>query len=86
MIESENDIVVFKCDVSKGTYIRTLGEDIAKRLGTVGHLTGLRRVTVGDFDVSKAKKINEVNENDIIPVYKSIKGSSLFFVDESNEK
>lgn len=86
LIESENDIVVFKCDVSKGTYIRTLGEDIAKRLGTVGHLTGLRRVTVGDFDVSKAKKIDEVNENDIIPVYKSIKESSLFFVDESNEK
>lgn len=86
LIESENDIVVFKCDVSKGTYIRTLGEDIAKRLGTVGHLTGLRRVTVGDFDVSKAKKIDEVNENDIIPVYKSIKESSLLFVDESNEK
>lgn len=34
---------------SKGTYIRTLGEDIAKALGTVGHLRALRRTRTGDF-------------------------------------
>lgn len=34
---------------SKGTYIRTLGEDIAKALGTVGHLRQLRRTQTGDF-------------------------------------
>lgn len=34
---------------SKGTYIRTLGEDIAKALGTVGHLRRLRRTQTGDF-------------------------------------
>ena len=34
---------------SKGTYIRTLGEDIAKALGTVGHLRALRRTQTGDF-------------------------------------
>jgi tRNA pseudouridine55 synthase len=34
---------------SKGTYIRTLGEDIAKALGTVGHLRALRRTHTGDF-------------------------------------
>ncbi len=30
-----------RCDCSKGTYIRVLGEDIARALGTVGHLTPL---------------------------------------------
>lgn len=39
----------FEAYCSKGTYIRTLGEDIAKALGTVGHLTRLRRVQTGDF-------------------------------------
>jgi len=34
---------------SKGTYIRTLGEDIARALGTVGHLRALRRTQTGNF-------------------------------------
>ncbi len=38
---------------SKGTYIRTLGEDIAEALGCGGHLSMLRRVQTGPFDVSQ---------------------------------
>src|SRR5690606_6372836 len=37
---------------SKGTYIRTLGEDIGEALGCGGHLTALRRVATGPFDVA----------------------------------
>lgn len=39
---------------SKGTYVRTLGEDIAKQLGTVGHLTALRRTHTAGFEVGQA--------------------------------
>lgn len=39
---------------SKGTYIRTLGEDIGEALGCGGHLIALRRVATGPFDVSDA--------------------------------
>ncbi|MGP5074235.1 tRNA pseudouridine(55) synthase TruB [Psychrobacter celer] len=39
---------------SKGTYVRVLGEDIAKALGTLGHLTALRRLQVGSFKVDNA--------------------------------
>ncbi|QNK73022.1 tRNA pseudouridine(55) synthase TruB [Variovorax sp. PAMC28562] len=39
--------------VSKGTYIRTLGEDIGEALGCGAHLTALRRIATGDFDVSQ---------------------------------
>lgn len=39
---------------SKGTYVRVLAEDIAKVLGTLGHLTALRRLQVGDFSVDEA--------------------------------
>ena len=38
---------------SKGTYIRTLGEDIGEALGCGGHLTRLRRVQTGPFDASQ---------------------------------
>jgi tRNA pseudouridine55 synthase len=38
--------------VSKGTYIRTLGEDIGEALGCGGHLTSLRRSASGHFDLS----------------------------------
>lgn len=39
---------------SKGTYVRVLAEDIAKALGTVGHLTALRRIQTVDFDIADA--------------------------------
>lgn len=39
---------------SKGTYVRVLAEDIAKALGTVGHLTALRRTQTGDFEIADA--------------------------------
>lgn len=38
---------------SKGTYIRVLGEDIAKALGTVGHLGSLHRVATGHFQLNE---------------------------------
>jgi tRNA pseudouridine55 synthase len=42
--------LVFDVVCSKGTYIRTLAEDIAAELGTVAHLTSLRRQRVGPFE------------------------------------
>jgi len=42
--------LTLKITCSKGTYIRTLIEDIAQELGTIGHVTQLRRLGVGPFD------------------------------------
>jgi len=43
------DALELVCECAKGTYIRVLGEDIARRLGTLGHLTRLRRTWVEPF-------------------------------------
>ena len=43
------DFLEFDVECSKGTYVRVLGEDIAARLGTVGHLAALRRLWVEPF-------------------------------------
>ncbi len=47
---------------SKGTYIRTLCEDIGKKLGTVACMKSLVRTGVGRFDISEAIKLDEVEE------------------------
>jgi tRNA pseudouridine55 synthase len=39
----------FEVRCSKGTYVRTLAEDLARALGTVGHVTSLRRLALGPF-------------------------------------
>lgn len=39
---------------TKGTYIRSLAHDLGLALGTVAHLTSLRRETIGEFSVSAA--------------------------------
>ena len=44
----------FEAEVSSGTYIRTLFEDIAEKLGTVGYLEGLRRTSIGDISLDRA--------------------------------
>ncbi len=51
--------IIFHVTSSTGTYIRVLGSDIAKALGTVGHLTKLVRQSVGKFVVEEAIKIEE---------------------------
>lgn len=45
-----------------GTYIRTLAEDIGKKLGTGAHLSALRRIHAGKFDLAKAVTIEQLEE------------------------
>jgi tRNA pseudouridine55 synthase len=47
---------------SKGTYIRSLASDIADKVGTVGYLTSLRRISSGDFSVNEAVNIREFEQ------------------------
>lgn len=46
----------------KGFYVRSLGRDLARKLGTCGHLTRLRRTKVGSFDESHAISLEEMEE------------------------
>ena len=48
--------------VSKGTYIRCLARDIAKEAGSAGHLVGLFRTRVGNFDIRDAAGVGELGE------------------------
>jgi tRNA pseudouridine55 synthase len=59
MEDDELDIIV-AC--SKGTYIRTLAEDIGAALGCGAHLVGLRRVKTGAFDLTSAYTLEQLEQ------------------------
>ncbi|MGQ3002315.1 MAG: tRNA pseudouridine(55) synthase TruB [Hydrogenophaga sp.] len=66
---------------SKGTYIRTLGEDIGEALGCGGHLIALRRIATGPFDVSQCialDALEALSEEDrlarLLPVQSLLEG------------
>jgi tRNA pseudouridine55 synthase len=46
-----------RVECSSGTYIRTLGQAIAERLGTAGHLTRLVRLRVGAWSLDEARPL-----------------------------
>jgi tRNA pseudouridine55 synthase len=54
--------VTLLAHVSKGTYIRSLARDIARALGTVGHVTLLRRLKAGPFGIEQAISLDKLNE------------------------
>ena len=69
LISFDDKSIKFETTVSKGTYIRVLGETIADKLDTVGHLTSLRRTKILDIDVKDALPINKLNENSVTPMF-----------------
>lgn len=54
----------FEVTCSKGTYIRTLCEDIATALGTIGCMNGLRRLKVAEYNVADAISVQEIKKSD----------------------
>ena len=54
LLDATPETITFHVECSAGTYIRTLAESIAERLGTVGHLTRLVRLQVGRFALDDA--------------------------------
>ena len=59
---SEGDDIALSATVSKGTYIRSLARDIARALGTVGHVSYLRRTRAGPFGLDQAVSLDFLEE------------------------
>ncbi len=55
----------FEVRCSKGTYIRSLARDMAEALGTVGHLTALRRIETTGFHVDEALTLSDAEAMDL---------------------
>ncbi len=73
--------ILFYVKCSKGTYIRTLCNDIGEDLGVYGYMSYLMRIGVGNFDINSSYSINMIKklkeENNLaflLPAYESIPG------------
>lgn len=76
LIDLENDEITFEVSCSKGTYIRTLCEDIAVKLGTVGYMKELNRTRVNDFTLNDTVKIDDdINNARIFTIEEIFKNS-----------
>jgi tRNA pseudouridine55 synthase len=54
------DWIDFEVTCSKGTYVRSLAEDVARALGTVGHVASLRRLGLGPFKDARTWTLEEI--------------------------
>ncbi len=81
-IDKSRKEIQFEVKCSKGTYIRSLCEDIAKALGTVGYMKELERTEVGDFKLEQSISIDDlisINESDKNKIEEKIIGIEDLF-------
>lgn len=64
-INQKEKQIEFQVACSKGTYIRSLCEDIAEKMGTVGYMSKLNRVQVGGFSIEQAISIEQLEKGEI---------------------
>lgn len=63
VLEFNNDIIKFKTKVSKGTYIRSLIEDLCDKLGVLGTMSSLVRTKQGRFSIEEALDLDKIDVN-----------------------
>lgn len=92
-INKEEKQISFRVSCSKGSYIRSLCEDIADKLGTVGYMKDLKRTKVGDFEIKEAITIGELKEkfekndfSDVITIENIFKDMPKIELNENNIK
>ena len=64
LIEYINNRIEFEVECSKGTYIRTLCENIAEKLGTIGYMKELQRTSVDKFKIEESINLEELSEDE----------------------
>lgn len=82
----KNNICSFRIKCSKGTYIRSIARDLGKSLGCGAHMKSLKRISQGNFCISKAKNINDISPKDIISIEEAFKNLDMITIQEKDQK
>jgi tRNA pseudouridine55 synthase len=85
VVEARLPCLVLRVRCSKGTYIRTLAEDIGAALGTVAHLAGLRRTASGGFRIEDAVTPEKVSREAVLPLAALLKDMPRTELDTASE-
>lgn len=94
LLEIDEESIRLRIVSSSGTYIRTLAEDVGRRLGISAHLSELRRIRSGRFDISRAitlEKLEEIIKQGmlnkvLIPIGEVLEDLPKVILDEANLK
>jgi len=77
-----NDLeIIFEVSCSKGTYIRSLCEDIAVKLDTVGYMKALNRTVVGEFNIQNSVKVDEIDSSKVIGMEEFLKNKEKIILE-----
>ena len=82
LLNINNNKFTFKCLVSKGTYIRSLINDICNKLNVIGTMSKLTRTKQGKFSINDCINIEDIKENNLIDI-KDILDIKKVIVDEN---
>ncbi|MCQ2792790.1 MAG: tRNA pseudouridine(55) synthase TruB [Bacilli bacterium] len=82
----EKHKIYFYVKCNKGTYIRSLGVDLAKKLGEVGYLSNLERIAIGPYKIANVKKIKDISLNSIIDLKDALKITKITYQKEKEIK
>ena len=82
----KNNICSFRIKCSKGTYIRSIARDLGKSLGCGAHMKSLKRISQGNFCISKAKNINDISQKDIISIEEAFKNLDMITIQDKDQK
>jgi tRNA pseudouridine55 synthase len=87
-IKRENNRIIFSIEtsVSKGTYIRSLVNDIASKLNTIGVMSSLRRTKLGDISINECKSIDDLSFSDLVSVKELLKRYDIVKVTDELKK
>lgn len=85
LLDFNDNQFTFSVSVSKGTYIRSLINDISKKMNILMTMSELRRTIVGKFNINNAKKLNDIMKNDILPITEIV-DFPVITVDDNLEK
>jgi tRNA pseudouridine55 synthase len=59
--DDDAQVLTAEIECGSGTYVRSLGRDLAKRLGTAAVMTSLRRTAIGPFNIEEALSVSELS-------------------------
>ena len=82
-----NQIAKFTVKCSKGTYIRSLGEEIARRLNLFGYVTEIIRTKIFDFSINQCCEIQDIEKNNFtfLPIHSFINLKEIYLDEEKTK-
>ena len=86
LLEYNSGIIKFKTRVSKGTYIRSLIEDLCSKMGVLGTMNSLIRTKQGSFDIKAAIDLNKVTYETKLLDAKEVLGTKKLLLNKDDKK